>query len=100
MTMARTWKQCEDMLRRMAESMGLMVISVPANGKRPATWHVAQRRDGSVFRLTVRYFSPKELLGKMLNYYQAFNVYGRVVDNPFFEMSPEEAELRLAVMGA
>lgn len=97
--MERTWKYCEDMLRRMAESMGFMIVVVPAKGKRLATWHIAQRRDGSVFRITVSYFSPAELLDRMLNYYEAFDLRGRVVDNPFFGTSPEEIELRLAVMG-
>ena len=93
------WKQCESLLMRMAESMGLMIVVVPANSVVGATWHVAKREGSYVFRLTVSYFSPKELLDKMLDYYEAFNLCGRVVDNPFFEMSPEEAELRLAVMG-
>ena len=85
---------------RMAESMGLMIIVVPANRMVGATWRVAKKLEShQVLRITVSYFSPKELLGKMLNYYQAFNLCGRVVDNPFFEMSPEEVELRLAVMG-
>ena len=94
------WKQCERLLTRMAESMGLMIVAVPANKATGATWHVAMRRGSYVFRLTVSYFSPKELLDKMLNYYQAFNLCGRVVDNPFFEMSLEEVELRLAAAGA
>lgn len=101
--MERTWKYCEDMLRRMAESMGFMIIVVPAKGKRLATWHVAQRRDGSVFRITVGYFSPAELLSKFLNYYREFMDrpgLDQMILNPFYGMSPEEAELRLAVMGA
>ena len=70
--MERTWKYCEDMLKRMAGSMGLMIVSVPANGKRPAMWYVAQRQDGITFRITVSYFSPAELLSKFLNYYREF----------------------------
>lgn len=94
-----TWKYCEDMLRRMAESMRLMIVVVPAKGKRPATWHVAQRRGDDVFRLTVSYFSPKELLDKFLNHYDVINMGFGMVRNGFYGMSPEEAELRLAVMG-
>ena len=93
------WKQCERLLTRMAESMGLMIVAVPANCIAGPTWHVAKRQGSYVFRLTVSYFSPKELLDKMLNYYEAFNLCGRVADNPFYGMSPEEAELRLAVEG-
>lgn len=92
-------KQCESLLVRMAESIGLMIIVVPVNSVTGATWHVAKRQGSYVFRLTVSYFSPVELLDRMLNYYQAFDLCGRVVDNPFFGTSPEEAELRLAVMG-
>ena len=84
----------------MAESMGFMIVVAPATSFAGATWHVAKQLESrQVLRLTIDYFSPKELLGRILNYYQAFNLCGRVVDNPFFEMSLEEAELRLAVMG-
>ena len=99
--MAVKWKQCESLLTRMAESMGLMIVAVPANRMVGATLHVAKKLESrQVLRLTVSYDSPKELLGRMLNYYQAFNLCGRVADNPFYGMSPEEAELRLAVAGA
>lgn len=97
--MAWSWRQYECLLRRMAESMGLMIVSVPVNGKRPATWHVAQRRDGFVFRLTVSYFSPKELFDKFQRHYDVFNTGFGMVRNRFYGMSPEEAELRLAAMG-
>lgn len=97
--MERTWKYCEDMLRRMAESMRLMIVVVPAKGKRPATWHVAKRQGSYVFRLTVSYFSPKELLDKFLNYYDVINTGFGMVRNGFYGMSPEEAELRLAILG-
>ena len=103
MTMARSWKQCESLLRRMAESMGLMIVSVPARGQARATWHVARRQGSYVFRLTVSYFSPKRLLDKFLNYYREFidrPGLGQTAFNPFFGMSPEEAELKLAAMGA
>jgi hypothetical protein len=83
----------------MAESIGLMIVSVPANGKCPAMWHVAQRQDGIVRRLWVSYDSPKDLLDEFLGYYRAFNLYGRVTNNPFYGMSPAEVELRLAVLG-
>lgn len=97
--MERTWKYCEDMLRRMAERIGLMIVSVPANGKYPATWHIAQRQDGIVRRLRVSYDSPKDLLDEFLGRYKVFNLYGRVINNPFYGMSPEEVKLRLAVLG-
>lgn len=93
-------KQCESLLMHMAGSIGLTIVSVPANGKCPATWHVAQRQDGIVRRLRVSYDSPKDLLDEFLGRYRVFNLYGRVTNNPFYGMSPEEAELKLAVMGA
>ena len=83
----------------MAESIGLMIVSVPANGKRLATWHIAQRQDGSVRRLTVSYCSPKDLLDKFLRYCDVIDTGIGTVQNPFYGMSPEEAELRLAVSG-
>lgn len=84
----------------MAESMGFMIV-VAHDLLAGATWHVAKRLDSrQLLRLTIDYFSPKELLDRMLNHYEAFNICGRVVDNPFFGTSLEEAELRLAVMGA
>ena len=83
----------------MAESIGLTIVVVPAKGKRPVTWHIAQRRDGFVFRLTVSYSSPKELLDKFLNHYDVINTGSGQVRNPFYGMSPEEIELRLAVRG-
>lgn len=93
-------KQCERLLARMAESIGLTIVVVPANCIAGTTWHVAKKLESrQVLRLTVSYFSPKELLGRMLDYYQAFNLCGRVADNPFYGMSPEEVELRLAVVG-
>lgn len=92
-------KQCESLLKYMAERIGLMIVSVPANGKYPATWHIAQRQDGSMRRLRVSYDSPKDLLDEFLGRYKAFNLYGRVTNNPFYGMSPEEVELKLAVMG-
>lgn len=92
-------KQCESLLRRMAESMGFTMVAVPGDQVLPAHWYIAQRWRGYDDVLTATYFSPKDLLDGMLDYYQAFNLRGRVVDNPFFEMSPEEVELRLAVMG-
>lgn len=93
------WKQCESLLMHLAESIGLMIVSVPANGKCPATWHVAQRQDGIVRRLRVSYDSPKDLLDEFLGRYKVFNLYGRVTNNPFYGMSPEEVKLRLAVLG-
>ena len=82
---------------RMANSMGCALKTVPGNCLIRAHWYIAQ---GS-FPLTIEYYSPVELFDRMLNYYEAFvDLRGWVVDNPFFEMSPEEAELRLAVMGA
>ena len=98
--MAWSWRQYESLLRRMAESMGLMITAVPAKGKCPAAWHVAQRRDGSVFRITVSYFSPKELFDKFLDHYDVFNTGFGMARNPFYGMSSSEAELRLAAMGA
>lgn len=99
--MAQGWEQCESLLRRMAESMGFMVVAEPATAFAGSTWHVAKRLDSrQLLRLTIDYFSPVELLGRMLHYYRTFNLCGQIVDNPFFGASPEEAELRLAVMGA
>ena len=89
------WKQCESLLTRMAKSMGCMLKAVPGNCLIRAHWYIVR----SGWPITVEYHSPAELLDRMLNYYQAFNLCDRVVDNPFFEMSPEEAELRLAIMG-
>ena len=100
MTTARSWKQYESMLRRMAESMGLMIVVVPANKIVGATWYVAKKPKNSyMFRLTVSYFSPKELFDQFLCRYDVFNTGFGMVRNPFYGMSPEEAELRLAVMG-
>ena len=93
------WKQCENLLKRMAESMGLVLVAGPGDLIIDAHWYIVQRLRGYENKLTATYFSPADLLEEMLNYYQAFNLCGRVVDNPFFGMSPEEAELRLAVMG-
>ena len=93
------WKRCENLLKRMAESMGLAIVAVPDDSIVGTHWYIAQRLRGHENKLTATYFSPADLLDEMLNYYQAFNLCGRVVDNPFFEMSPEEVELRLAVMG-
>lgn len=92
-------KQCESLLMHMARSIGLMIVSVQANGKCPATWHVAQRQDGIVRRLRVSYDSPKDLLDEFLGHYRVFNLYGRVTNNPFYGMSPEEVKLRLAILG-
>jgi hypothetical protein len=92
-------KQCENLLKRMAESMGLVLVAGPSVSIIDAHWYIAQRLRGYENKLTATYFSPADLLEEMLNYYQAFNLCGRVVDNPFFGMSPEEAELRLAVIG-
>lgn len=89
------WKQCESLLARMANSMGCSLKTVPGNCPVRAYWYIVQ--SGSP--LTVEYYSPVELLDRMLNYYEAFDLRGRVVDNPFFGTSPEEIELRLAVMG-
>lgn len=61
---------------------------------------VAKRQGDYVFRLTISYFSPKELFDKFLRHYDAFNTGSGAVRNPFYGMSPEEVELRLAVMGA
>jgi len=83
----------------MAESLGIMIIVIPANSLRSATWHVAKRRGNCVFRVTLSYFSPKELFDKFLHHYYVFNARPGVVRNPFYGMSPEEAELRLAIMG-
>ncbi len=80
----------------MAKSIGCTLKAVPGNYLIRAHWYIMQ----SGFPLTVEYYSPVELLDRILNYYEAFSLRGRIVDNPFFEMSPEEAELRLAVMGA
>jgi len=98
--MERNWKYCEGLLKRMAESMELMIIVTPANRLCPGTWHIAQRQGSSVLRLTLNYFSPKVLLDKFLNFYDVINTGFGVVHNPFYSMSPEEAELKLAVMGA
>lgn len=89
------WKQCESLLARMANSMGCALEAVPGNSLVLAHWYIAY--DGSP--LTVEYYSPVELLDRMLHYYEAFSLRGRVVYNPFFEMSREELELKLAVMG-
>lgn len=92
-------KQCESLLMHMAGSIGLMIVSVPANSKHPTMWHVAQRQDGIVRRLRVSYDSPKDLLDEFLGRYRVFNLYGRVTNNPFYGMSPEEVKLRLAILG-
>lgn len=97
--MARGWRWYESMLERMAESMGLMIVAVPANSVTGATWHVAKMRGSYVFRLTISYFSPKELFDQFLCRYDVFNTGFGMVRNPFYGMSPEEAELRLAVAG-
>lgn len=55
-----------------------------------------------MFRLTISYFSPAALLDKFLNHYSKFQGrpgLGRTIPNPFYGMSPEEAELMLALMG-
>lgn len=98
--MERGWRWYDGMLNRMAESMGLMIVAVPANSIVGETWHVAKRCGDYVLRLTVSYFSPKELFDKFLRHYDVFNTGSGTVRNPFYGMSPEEAELRLAVMGA
>lgn len=99
--MARGWKQYESLLRRMAESMRLMIVVVPANKIVGRTWHVAKQLESrQVLRLTVSHFSPKELFDKFLRHYDVFNTGFGMVRNPFYGMSPEEAELRLAVIGA
>lgn len=79
----------------MANSMGCSLKMIPGNCLIHAHWYIVQ--SGSP--LTVEYYSPVELLDRMLNYYEAFNLCGLVVDNPFFKMSLEEVELRLAIMG-
>lgn len=79
------------MLARMAKSMGCALRADPGN------WYIARSRG---VPLTAEYYSPSELLDAVLNYYEAFYLDCRVVDNPFYGMSLEEAELRLAVMGA
>lgn len=89
------WKQCERLLTRMANSMGCSLKKIPGSCLVRAHWYIVQ----SGFPLTVEYYSPVQLLDRILNYYEAFDLCGRVVDNPFFEMSPEEVELRLAVGG-
>ena len=98
--MERDWKYCEDLLRRMAGSIGLMIVSVPADSLHSAAWYIAQRRNAEPFRLTFNYVSPKVLLDTFLNVYDVINTGFGVVRNPFYGMSPEEAELRLAVIGA
>ena len=93
------WKQCESMLARMAKSMGCTLKAVPGNCLIRAHWYIAR---GSA-PLTVEYYSPPELLDRVLNYYEAFFFIAsgrQAASNPFYGMSPEEAELRLAVMGA
>lgn len=98
--MKRNWKYYEGLLKCMAESMGLMIVSVPANLVVGATWHVAKKmKSRNVFRLTVSYFSPKELFDKFLRHYDVFNTGFGMVRNPFYGMSPEEVELRMAVAG-
>lgn len=92
------WKQCESLLKYMAESMGLMIVTVPADSLHSAIWYIAQRRNAEPYRLTVNYFSPKVLLDTFLNL-DVINAGFSVMRNPFYGMSPEEAELRLAVMG-
>ena len=89
------WKQCESLLMRMAKSIGCALKAVPGNCLICAHWYIVQ--SGSP--LTVEYYSPVELLDRMLNYYEAFDLRGRIADNPFYGMSLEEAELRLVVMG-
>lgn len=90
------WKQCESLLMRMANFMGCSLKTFPGNCLIRAHWYIVQ--SGSP--LTVEYYSPVELLDRMLNYYEAFNLRGRIADNPFYGMSLEELELRLAVIGA
>ena len=100
--MERNWTYCEDLLKRMAKVMGVRVIAVPASGASERVWYVVKKQEPYVYRLTLSYVSPKILLDKFLNYYREFMDrpgIGRAIPNPFFGMSPEEAELRLAVMG-
>lgn len=95
------WKQCERLLARMAKSMGCAIKAVPGNWLVRAHWYVALPAPGGDWPLTVEYYSPVELLDRVLRYYREFRpMHDRVVGNPFFGMSPEEVELRLAVMGA
>lgn len=98
--MEQNRKYCEDLLKRMAGCIGLMIVSVPADSLHSAAWYIAQRRNGSAFRLTFDYVSPKVLLDTFLNVYDVINTGFGVVRNPFYGMSPEEAEVRLAVIGA
>jgi hypothetical protein len=90
------WKQCESLLARMANSMGCALKADPENCLVRARWYIVQ---SGGFPLTVEYYSPVELFDRMLNYYEAFHLCGRIVDNPFYGMSREELELKLAVMG-
>lgn len=100
--MERSWKQYESLLRRMAESMGLMIVVTPSTVWRGSTWCVATTRGGHTYHVTLSYFSPAALLDKFLNHYSKFQGHpnlGQTIPNAFYGMSPEEAELRLAVMG-
>lgn len=90
------WKQCESLLSRMAKSMGGELKAVPGNCLVRAHWYILQ---SSGVPLTAEYYSPSELLDAVLNYYEAFYLDCRIVDNPFYGMSLEEAELRLAILG-
>ena len=88
----------EELLARMAKSVGLRLSKVPETARCAAHWRFVRERAGQEQSITLSWFSPQRLLDVLLTHETAFIDCGAVMRNPFCGMTLDELRVHLDLL--
>ena len=88
----------ENLLARMATSIGLRLSKAPETVLCAAYWRFVRERAGQEQSITLSWFSPQKLLDVLLTHETAFVDCGEVMRNPFCGMTLDELRVHLDLL--
>ena len=90
----------EELLARMAKSVGLRLSKVPETARCAAHWRFVRDYAGQEQSMTLGWFSPQSLLDALLTHKTALIGSREVMRNPFYGMTLDELKVKLDLLGA
>ena len=88
----------EELLARMATTIGLRLSKVPETARCAAYWRFVKDFAGQERSITLAYFSPQKLLDVLLTHKTALIDYGEMMKNPFYGMTLDELKVKLDLL--
>lgn len=88
----------EELLARMAKSVGLRLSKVPETARDAAHWRFVRERAGQEQSMTLDWYSQQRLLDVLLTCETALIGCEEIMKNPFYGMTLDELRVHLDLL--